>query len=392
MALRFSLFYFALFGALGLWMPYLPVHFAALGFGGGDIALLSSIHATLMIGVPPLWGYAADRSRRVAPLLRLATFGAALAFAPLAFAHSVPAAAGVLLVFGLFYTPISGLADSLAVVAARRAGVEWSRLRMWGSVGFVLASTGFSLWRARGGAAAAVVPGTTALLIGAAAVSLGLPRLPEAAPRAPSLAEARRLLADPRLLFFFLGGLVHWAALSPFHLFLALHIEGLGLNPVWTGVSVALAVGAEVLVMWAFRPLARRWPLLGILALATLAGTVRWGLMALLASGPAIALLQLVHGLSFGAFFVASITHLERTVPPALRATGRALFGSLVFGLGSVAGNALAGALYDAAGSRAAFGAAALLEIVPPLLFLLAARLPRPAASAHAASAHAADP
>ena len=81
--MRIALFYFVLFTSVGIILPYLPPYFRSLGFSGKEIALAVSLQPLLMIVVPPLWGYLADRTSRPVLLLRIATAGAALAFVPM---------------------------------------------------------------------------------------------------------------------------------------------------------------------------------------------------------------------------------------------------------------------------------------------------------------------
>lgn len=377
-----ALFYFAMFTATGLMLPYLPPFYRTLGFGGLEIAALGSIQAMLLVVVPPFWGFRADRSGDPARLLRVAAAGAVLCFAPLLAAGSFVAVAAVLFATGLFTSPISTLADAVAVDQARRRGGSYARLRLWGSVGFVVSSWSFGVWLDRGGAAGDVVPAVLGCLAFAALAALPVRGAAGARLARPSLADARRLAADPGFLLFLGASALHWAALSPFHLFFAVHLGDLGVGPAWIGAGLAIGVVAEVAVMWAFPALSNRWPLYGLLAAAYLSGAVRWTLTAFLDGGPLLAAAQLLHGLGFGAFFVGSIAHLARTVPPHLLATGRALFGAVAFGAGGLLGNAVAGTLYDVGGGRLAFAVAAAFELLALPLLARSARRGRRAAEA----------
>jgi len=374
--MRVALFYFVLYTSVGLILPYLPPYYRTLGFSGKEIALAVSVQPFLSILVPPLWGYLADRTRRPVWLLGLATLGAAIAFVPMLWARSVGAVVAVLALFSIFSTPLGSLIDSIAVVEARRIGTDYARLRLWGSLGFVAASWSFGQWLAHGGAAGDAVAWILAAVIGYALVARTLAPVPVAGHlEPPSVAEAGTLLRRPAMLLFLAANLLHWAALAPYHMLFALHLEGLGASPASVGAGFTAAVAAEVLVMWRFRDLARRLPLGVILGLAYGSGVVRWLLTGTLASGTAIAALQLLHGLTYGAFFVGSMLWLEREVPERLRATGRALFTAVSIGIGGVGGNVLAGALFDVGGGGLAFRAAALLDLLPPLLLLAAWRL-----------------
>jgi MFS transporter, PPP family, 3-phenylpropionic acid transporter len=366
-------FYFLYFAGVGILVPYVPPYLRSLGLSGAEIGALMSIAPLLMVVVPPIWGYLADRSQRVTAMLKVAIFGAALAFAPLIGVTAVWAIAAVLVVHALFFTPITALADTVAIAEARRLGTEYARLRLWGSVGFIAASFTFALHLEAGAPAGHAVIAVTALFGAAALVAMALRPVPIAA-RPPSVRDALRLASDPRLLAFLLAGALHWASAAPYHILFAVHLEDLEVLPRYVGIGLTLAVAAEVAMMWAFSRLRRRIPLFGLLAIAFGATSVRWLLTAFATTGPALAAVQVLHGLTFGVFYVASIAHLERAVPGPLLGTGRALFSAIAIGLGGAGGNALAGALYDVGGGDLAFLAAACLSLAAPLFIAFAAR------------------
>lgn len=376
--MRIAFFYFALYGSVGLILPYLPPYFRTLGFSGKEIALAASVQSVLSIVMPPLWGYLADRTRRPVAVLRLVSAGAALAFVPMFGARTVATVIAVLALFHLFATSIASLLDGVALAETRRTGGDYARLRLWGSIGFVVTSFSFGQWLALGGAPADVVPWVCVVALAFLAASFGLQEASRAqlAPP-PSVREALRLLRSPALLLFLAANLVHWAALAPYHMLFAIHLESVGAGETAVGFGFAAAVAAEVVVMWRFRDLIRRLPLGALLGLAYGSGIVRWWLTGTMESGVAIAALQAIHGLTYGAFFVGSLLWLEREIPESLRITGRAVFTSISIGIGGVVGNLLAGALFDWGGSGLAFRAAALLELGAPLLLLASARVRR---------------
>ena len=382
--MRLPLFYFLLYSATGITIGYLPPWYQSLGLGGAEIALATSIQPLFLIAIPPIWGYLADRTQRPVALLRLACCGSALAFAFLAGATGFAAIAAILVVYSLFATANSSLSDSVAVVEAKARGTEYARIRLWGSVGYVVSAWSFGAWlSSRGEARDAVV--VAAGLMAAYAASTFLLRdhsaQPIAAPTgdaagrvtrsaAPDLRAAAGLLRRPALLVFFAAATLHWMSLAPYHVFFAIHLRDLGAPPSLAGTGFAVAVLAEVFVMWRFRDLASRVPPAALLSLAFGSGVLRWLVSGTASSGIAVVAVQVLHGLGFGAFLAASIAWLEEHVPGHLRATGRALFSAIVYGVGGVAGNLRAGVLYDAGGGRLAFLAAALLDLAPALLIL----------------------
>ena len=98
----------------------------------------------LALVVPLGWAWLADRTQRHDRVLRVISFGAFVGFTPLAWAHGRAAQSFALILTGYvgyatFFVGMGGLADALAV-ARVRAGAVYGRLRLWGSVGYVLAA------------------------------------------------------------------------------------------------------------------------------------------------------------------------------------------------------------------------------------------------------------
>jgi MFS transporter, PPP family, 3-phenylpropionic acid transporter len=106
------------------------------------------------------------------------------------------------------------------------------------------------------------------------------------------------------------------------------------------------------------------------LLVAFLASAVRWAGMAAADSAPAIVALSLLHGMTFGAFYVAAVAFVSSRVPEQLRASGQALMTSVTFGLGGLLGYLSAGTAYDWLGGHRLFAVSAIVEFVPALLIL----------------------
>jgi PPP family 3-phenylpropionic acid transporter len=130
-----------------------------------------------------------------------------------------------------------------------------------------------------------------------------------------------------------------------------------------TGICSALGVLAEVVVMASSPAILRRWGAVSVLRLSFAAGVVRWALMAVVRSAPALVAVSLLHGLTFGAFYVAAVAFMSERVPSERRASGQALFAAVTFGVGGIAGFALSGAGYQALGGHGLFAAAAVVEL-----------------------------
>ena len=366
-AARLRLFYFLYYGAVGANLPYFAPYLRGLGFSGEQIGTVLMIGPLLAAPVALAWATVADRLRAPARALALASAWSVCAAAFLPVARAPVALAVVVLAQSLAERAVVPLVDSVTMEWTRaHPGASYARIRLFGSLGFIALAQGLGLALAargdRGGDP--LVP--LAVLACVAGYALAARRLPSPPipPARPRAREALALLRDRRLLALLVACAVHWAACAPYHLLFGVFVRDGGLSAGVTGLAMTAGVGAEVLALLAFPRLEARLGTRALLALAFAGSALRWALLAGARGAAAVVLLQLLHALTFGVFWGASVKALTEVVPAPLRATGQALYAAVVFGAGNAAGYQLAGAGYDRLGGVGPlFGRAALVEV-----------------------------
>ena len=240
---------------------------------------------------------------------------------------------------------------------------RYSRVRLWGSVGFVIAavSSGY-LVRDWG---ISVVP---TLMLGLfAALWLNSLLAPDCAAAlqtqpAPPLTQ---VLRRPAVIAFFTACFLNQAAHGPYYGFFSLYLENGGYSREFIGWLWGLGVTVEVgMFVWMHRLLPRFGPrrlMLAALALAAL----RWLLIGHFAHQlPILLFAQTLHAFSFGVFHAASIHLIHQFFPGSLQGRGQALYSSLSFGVGNAAGSLAAGYLWQGLGPAAMFDLAAALGVL----------------------------
>ena len=98
-----------------------------------------------------------------------------------------------------------------------------------------------------------------------------------------------------------------------------------GLSESLASQAVGLGVVVEVALMWWFKSLTRNVSARACLLVAATCGLLRWSL---LASEPSLVLIfaaQALHGITFGAMFLASASFISRRVPDESAARGQSL-------------------------------------------------------------------
>jgi PPP family 3-phenylpropionic acid transporter len=349
-AARLRLVYLAYYGNVGAFMPFFPAYLAGLGFSGKEIGGIQLLPSLLAPVVAPAWATWADRHAGPGRALRRATTVAALAALALPFVRTPAQVAAVVLAMALGDRAVVPLLDAVTLERCRTGGgTAYARIRLFGSIGFVLLSSAVGLLLAARGSRPAdpLVPWlVVGLVAGYALAAQGTGGAGPAGAR-PALEDVRDLLASRPLQFLFGACTLHWIACAPYHVFFGVFVKDLGLPADVAGLGMAVGVVAEIGVLALFPLLQRRFRLRTLFGAAFLGSALRWALLARLSGAAPIVALQLMHGLTFGLYWACTTAAMAAFVPPRLRATGQALYSAIVFGLGNAIGSGLSGLGYD---------------------------------------------
>lgn len=358
-----GLYFFAFFGAMGAYFPYLPPWLKEQGLSGLQISLLTALMPVMSVLAPPLLGLASDTFGLRGALIRVAGVGAVSSIGALAFGSYLSGTLGFavlfvgLFAFTFFRSPMSQLSD---VLALEQVG-DYARLRVWGSIGFMFAA--LAVGRFIPLTPSWVIPLTVALSLSVVLlISFALPARGKL-PATPTLEETRKLLRRGAFQWFLVISALGQAAHSAYDLCISLHLHDLGSSGSTVGLAWASATAGEVLLMAVSVWLLRRWSLAGWLLLALGVGALRWAYLAWATDIDWIVAMQPIHGLTFGLRWVVSMMIVRSFASSSNLATAQGLCLAAMSAGGAV-GLVIWGALYDVAGSRDVFGAAAVLAVV----------------------------
>lgn len=355
-----GLYYFAFFAAMGAYFPYMPAWLQARGFSASEISLVAALFPALSVVAPPVFGVLADALGLRGAIVRVASLGASLAMFSLAWTSSDGVVAfwsvfGLVLVFTFLRTPMQQMGD---VIALEQHASRYGQLRMWGSVGFLVAAPLVGRWIALDPAWHLIAWIAGALLL-VHVVSWRLPGR-TSLPPPPMLSEALRLLRRPSFGWFLLTAALAQASHAAYDLCLTLHLVEMGASGSLVGVAWAIGTGAEVVLM-AYSTSWLRQATLPVWLLISLAGSVvRWALMGIVSDLTLLLMLQPLHALSFGLRWLCSLLLVRRFATEATLATGQGLF-LAAHALGGASGMLLWGQVYDRQGGAQVFQWAALV-------------------------------
>ena len=383
----FSAVSFAYFSYAGLFGTYAPLWFQQLGYGSLAIGALASLQSSTRLFAPYAWGWLADHGGRRTQLLRIAVALALLCAAGYFVSPAYGWIAGVtlaLFVCTAGVIPISEAALAHVVsVGATLDAARYGRVRVWGSIGFIVTVVGSgALLQAIGVRA---FPWLVVALLGALLIAaVRLPGSTEAPHGSDTAPGALAVLREPIVAWFFAGVFFTVMAHTSLYVFFSLYLVSLGYGKMAIGLIWAVGVAAEVGWFW-FQGawLARRTPH-AWLTLAAAIATLRFALTAAFGGVPALlVLVQCTHAITFAAQHSSCIVVVNRHFPGRLRGRGQALYSLIGYGASGVVGGVVGGAVSQTWGFPAVFWGASAAAAIAALCSARAATLDR---RAHAAA------
>lgn len=350
-ALRLSFLYAAFLAVIGIQQPFWPVWLAGRGLSAADIGVLLALSIGIKVVSAPAVAHLADRSGERKWLMLVFSVVAVASFAVFAVANGFWAILAVSVVYFAAWPPIVTLAESVTMKAARLGQLDYGRVRLWGSLSYIVAA-------AAAGQVLAVKPSEAiywlvlAVQVFAFISCCAVPDLREpkaTTARLPVLAVLRQ---GGFARFILACGLIQTSH-GVYYAFSTLAWQAAGYSEAVIGILWAEGVLAEV-VLFAFGiGLIRRIGPVRLLVIAGAAAAVRWLGTGLTEALPALAVLQLLHAFSFGAAHLAAMHYIAKEIPVELSASAQSLYSGLVWGVFLGIGLLAAGLLYEAMAVRA---------------------------------------
>ncbi|HJV05763.1 MAG TPA: MFS transporter [Chromobacteriaceae bacterium] len=365
----FALFYFSYFAFQGVFNPFWGLYLQSLSFTPWQISVLVALSTLARIVAPGFWGWLADRQQRRRPIVIATSLAAAAIFALVGQLHSF-AGVFVTLALALFFWAASlPLVEASTAWLTRAQPGRYSRVRVWGSIGFVVAATlgGYALewlslaclpWLALGG-----------LMV----VALVAFKLPEVAclSAADEAASIWLTLRQPKVLALFGCCFLMAFAHGPYYTFYSIGLKDAGYGKSLIGLLWSCGVVSEILIFLAMPRIMGKLSLERLMQLSLLAAVLRFGLIAGWVGIPLVAFgAQTLHALTFALHHAASIGLIHRLFAPQHHGRAQGLYIIASFGLGGSGGGLLAGLLWPQGGVCATFALSALVALLGVLVSL----------------------
>ena len=191
----------------------------------------------------------------------------------------------------------------------------------------------------------------------------------------PIFSGITRLINHPEWMGFMASLLIIGVASSGMHTFVGILIKEIGGGEGLVGLSAGVGVLSELPIMLFSPVMVKRYHPRKLLGISFILYTLRLFLYGVMPSTNWVLPLSLLHGVSFGLYWVSSVAYANKIAPDNLKGTAQGVLIAII-SLSSMLGGLLSGWIFDTLGTATLFRIYSLFGVFA--LFILW-RLPRAA-------------
>ncbi len=330
-----SLFYFAYFSLVGVYVMFMPDALTGFGYSNSEIGIIYAIAPLMRFLLPFIFKYYVNLSANIYLIALLFTFISSLLFTATVdnfYLH--------LLSNAIFGASMGIILPYVETISLHKLSKEtYGKIRLWGSVGFIL----IALWLGKIDAS----PMETIYylcLTGFFTWIFGYFVLQYDENKESKSEENDKGFSLKKYWAFWVSIFLMQVAFGGFYTFFTIYESDYGLSKEVISYLWSFAVVCEIVMLYFQGGLLQR-NLLSILKVATLITAFRWLLLYLYPSSLEITFFsQSLHAISFALYHTAAITYVFSIY--AQKRLAQQFFLGISFGLGGGVGSFLAGYLY----------------------------------------------
>ena len=341
----FKLFYAVKFAGIGVFMPYMVMYLIRKDLNNIQVGYLMSLTTLAAIIVQPVWGIISDKFNITRLLVTIGCWTTCVFVLGFTLTDRFEYLVIIIVLSSILNAPIHSNVAALALshLESRGKQEEFGKFRLWGSIGFIVATA------ISGGLFFEDNLTITVYLYSGSLLVLGLIslRLPDRHISTDvQWIDGLRLLADNRQLRLFLVGVIFVGiTVGISDQYLVIYMNELNASAWIVGATIAMTAVPEIPLMNYAETFIRKWGLRLTYIAAISALPVRW-LFNILVTDPNIALpVQALHGVAMSALLAVGVIYIDNILPKTLRASGQAIYSTSLYGLGPSIGLFIAGLL-----------------------------------------------
>ena len=360
---RLSRFYFFYYFFVGLFVPYWGLYLQSKSFTAFQIGILLSLFQISRIFAPNFWGWLADHTNKRARWIRLASFIGCLGYIGIFWADSFFLIFLVMMSMSIFTSSTIPLAESLTLSHLASTNGSYSNIRLWGSVGFIIASFFLGIL--------IDIYSVTILVWALLFTQLIILFLSFSIPdkKFELIGDTKRsifkILKKPEVISLLIGCALMVSSHGLLYNFYSIFLKEQGYSSSLIGILWSIGVIFEIFIFILMPKILSKFNLKEVLLISLFLAVIRFFLIGNYVDILWILILaQMLHAATFGSFHVASVELVSVHFNREHHSRGQSIYNSITYGLGGTIGGLGGGLMIDQYGAASTFMFSSILPLI----------------------------
>lgn len=344
-------------------MPYWALYLQSAQFSPIEIGILMSMFQVSRIFAPNFWGWLADHTEKRTVWIRLNTVLGVLGFIAVFWVQGFWSMLFVMAALSLFTSSIMPLSESLTLAHLANTKGHYSRIRLWGSVGFIAASIvlGYVIdW-------AGISSLLWAILVVQVVLFLLTFTLTEAKVASHHTDDfpVWDIIRNPAVIALLIGCALMVTAHGVLYNFYSIYLAEHGYSKGMIGLLWSVGVVCEIAVFMLMPKIMRHFSLKTIILTSLALAVLRFAMIGVAVDNLVLLLVaQSLHAATFGSFHAATVEVVAQFFNGRHQAKGQAIYNSVTYGLGGAIGGIAGGYALQGLGGQLTFLLAAAFPLI----------------------------
>ena len=352
-------------------MPYWPLYLQSINFNPQQVGLIAAITIGTRIFSTYLWSWVADYKGQKIPMVRMTSFFAAIVFIAALWITDFWLLTILMFLFSLFWGASLPQIEAITLSALHNSVHNYSLVRLWGSVGFVLVGCLGIIFASLPIEFVPLIFLCSLLLVWL--ITLSIPTDKSTKPAHIVSPEKQHAMLDcikqPQVMALLFVCFLMLLSHGPYYTFYSIYLQDNGYSRALISGLWVLGVVAEIIVFLIMSRLIVFFGLRKLLIFSFFAAGLRWFLIACFVDNLAILIgAQLFHAATFGIWHSVSIQYVHQYFTGKLQVRGQGLYNSISFGVGFAMGAILSGYGWDSLGATSCFAIASATAFIALLI------------------------
>ena len=357
--------YIMCFGVMGIMLPYFNLYCYYIHLSGFEIGMIGASRSFLMILFGLLWGLLADHFQNRRLLYIFCQCANAIACLLLLHVHTFPYILLVVIVASIFYAPLISFMEAFTMDLIGNDKNAYGSIRLWGSIFFIVMVFCSGIMLEHFSHYIIIKMIVVGSLI-QAGVSIIIPKTTEKIVHKKKISLT--VFKQSSVIIYLISAFTMLLAHGTYYSFASIHLEQMGATSNEISTFWALGSIAEIFVMMNARRIFKHFTVENVMIFSFCIASIRWLMMFYSTSVLVAILTQLFHAITYGAFHIAGILHMDRCMPDETKTTGQAVNNAVSYGLGMMTGSFINGYLFEWVGTYYSFLFSAILSFLGGLL------------------------